>query len=317
MKLKYAVGVDLGGTKIKLGIVTPKGRIVKKLSLPTLADQGVEKSINQIKKGIRSLLKSEKKIIAGIGIGSPGVVSLKKGTVENPPNLPGWGKVHLGKIIHKEFSLPTYVENDANSAAIGELIYGSGKKLDSFILITLGTGVGGGIIYKKKLFRGDFGSAGEIGHVTIDKNGPKCNCGSFGCLETYLGNNYIIERVKEHLEKNNNSVILSLIEHDFKKLSPKIIHEASLLEDEFSIELIKKLGNDLGCGLASVINAFDISNIIIGGGVSGFGRPLFNATKKSIQERVLIPLRPRVKVLQASLKNNAGIKGASSLVFYS
>jgi glucokinase len=316
MKLKYAIGVDLGGTKVKLGIVTAEGRIVKKIAVPTHANEGVDKSISQIIKGIKSLLKGNKKAISGIGIGAPGVVSLKKGTVENPPNLPGWGKVHLGKIINKEFSLPTFVENDANAAAIGELIYGAGKNLNSFIMVTLGTGVGGGIIYNKKLFRGDFGGAGEIGHMTIDKNGSKCNCGSFGCLETYLGNNYIIQDVKKQLVNNKNSKIFELLENDLEKLSPRIIHEASLLKDEFSIIVIEELSQKLGCGLASIVNVFDISNVIIGGGVSGFGRPLFNSTKESIKSRVLIPLKPRIKVLQAKLKNNAGIKGASSLVFY-
>jgi len=316
MKLNYAIGVDLGGTKVKLGIVSSEGRIFKKLSIPTLASEGVDKSINQIKKGINSLLKENKKIILGIGIGAPGVVSLKKGTVENPPNLPGWGKVHLGKIISKEFSLPTFVENDANAAAIGELIYGTGKNLDSFIMVTLGTGVGGGIIYNNKLFRGDFGGAGEIGHITININGPKCNCGSYGCLETYLGNKYIIQYVKEKLEVNKNSKIFELIDNNPDNLSPRIIHKASLLKDEFSCNVINDLGKKLGYGLASIVNVFDISNIVIGGGVSGFGRPLFKATKDSIKSRVLTPLKPRIKVFQASLKNNAGIKGASSLVFY-
>jgi glucokinase len=317
MKEKYVIGVDLGGTKVKLGIVSSSGRIVKKLSVSTLANEGAEKSISQIIKGIKELKKGNKKNIIGIGIGSPGVVSLKKGTVEIAPNLPGWEKVHLGKIITKEFSLPTFVENDANAAATGELIYGSGRKLNSFIMVTLGTGVGGGIIYNKKLFRGDFGAAGEIGHITIDKNGPKCKCGSFGCLETYLGNNYITKNVKEELKNNKDSKIFELIDNDLEKLSPRIINEASLLNDEFSKKVIRDLGETLGCGLASIINVFDISNIIIGGGVAGFGRPLIKATKDSIKKRVLTSLKPRVKVLQANLKNNAGIKGASSLVFYS
>lgn len=316
MKIKYSIGVDLGGTKVKLGIVTSDGKIIKKLSIPTLASEGPEKSIGQIKKGINSLLKENKKLIEGIGIGSPGVVSLKKGTVENPPNLPGWGKIHLGKIIGEEFSLPTFVENDANVAAIGELIFGAGKDLNNFIMVTLGTGVGGGVIYNKKLFRGDLGGAGEIGHITIDYNGPKCNCGSFGCLETYLGNNYIIKNVRTKLESNKDSKIFDLIENDLEILSPKIIHEAFLLKDEFATKVIKDLGTILGYGLASVVNVFDISNIIIGGGVAGFGRPLLKAVNESVKSRVLTSLRPRVKVMEAYLKNNAGIKGASSLVYY-
>ncbi len=316
MKIKYAIGVDLGGTKVKLGIVTSEGRIVKKISVPTLANDGPEKSIGQIKKGIKSLLKGNKKLIQGIGIGSPGTVALKKGTVENPPNLPGWGKVHLGKIISEEFKIKTHVENDANAAAIGELIYGSGKDLTSFIMVTLGTGVGGGIIFNRKLFRGDHGGAGEIGHITIDHNGKECNCGSFGCLETYLGNNYLVEEVRHQLELNKDSIIYKLLDNNLDNLSPKVIHDASLLGDKFSQNIIANLGETLGHGLASVVNIFDIANIIIGGGVAGFGRPLFNSVKESVKSRVLTPLKPKIKVLKASLKNNAGIKGASSLVFY-
>jgi glucokinase len=135
-------------------------------------------------------------------------------------------------------------------------------------------------------------------------------------LETYLGNNYIIENVKETI-KNSDSKILELIENNPENISPRVVHEASLLGDEFSKQVIAELGEKLGCGLASIVNVLDISNIIIGGGVSGFGKPLFDATKTTIKSRVLKSLKPRVKVLQARLKNNAGIKGASSLVFYS
>ena len=316
MKEKYSIGVDLGGTKVKVGIVNGDGRIIRKVSVDTFAEQGPDKVVSQIKKGINSLLVTNKKLIQGIGIGSPGTVSTKKGTVENPPNLPGWKKVHLGRIITKEFGLPTFVENDANAAAIGELIYGAGKELKSFIMITLGTGVGGGIIYNRKLFRGDFGAAGEIGHITIDYKGPKCKCGSYGCLETYLGNKYIIKNITEKLKNNKSSLIYKLTDNNLKKLNPKIIHEASLLGDEFSKKVIENLGETLGYGLASVVNLLDISTIIIGGGVAGFGKPLFNSVKKTMKSRVLSPIRPRIKVKQAKLKNNAGIKGASSLVLY-
>jgi len=316
MKNKYSVGVDLGGTKVKIGLVNGSGRIIKKVALNTFAEEGPEKVVSQIKSGIHLLLDKNKKTVQGIGIGSPGTVSAKKGTVENPPNLPGWRRVHLGRIITKEFGLPTFVENDANAAAIGELIYGAGKILDSFIMVTLGTGVGGGIIYNNKLFRGDSGGAGEIGHTTIDHNGQKCKCGSRGCLETYLGNNYIIKNVTEQLKKNKTSLIYSMVDRNLKKLSPKIIHDASLEGDKFSIKIINDLGTTLGHGLASMVNAFDICNVVIGGGVAGFGKPLFIAVKRSIQSRVLTPLRSRVYVRQAKLRNNAGIKGASSLVLY-
>lgn len=313
----FAVGVDLGGTSIKLGIVSNKGAIVKKYSIETRAEEGHERVIKQINKGIAHLLKNNKKFISGIGIGAPGAVNTKKGTIEYPPNIPGWKKVALGKILNKEFGLPVFIENDANAAAIGELIFGAGKKYDNFIMATLGTGVGGGIIINKKIFRGESGGAGELGHMTIDANGKDCKCGSKGCIETYIGNSYLTESVKAKLSENSDSKVFELIGGDYSRLEPKIIYDALILGDQFAAEVVENIGFELGCALASAVNLLDISKIIIGGGVAGFGKPLFDAIEKTVKERVLTSFSPRVKVNAAKLKNNAGIKGASSLVFYS
>jgi glucokinase len=313
---KYAIGVDLGGTFIKVGIVSREGRLIKKVSLPTLAEKGPDTVISQIKKGIKELISKNKLKIQGIGIGAPGIVSAKKGTVENPPNLRGWGKVNIGKIIQKEFKIITFVENDANAAGIGEMIFGAGKKMETFVMVTLGTGVGGGIILKRKLLRGEIGSAGEIGHISINFDGQKCNCGSFGCVETYVGNNYLVKRVESELKDHTDSKILELINSDYSLLTPIIIQKALLAGDQYAASVVKSLGFYLGVGLASTANAFDIGTFIIGGGVAGFGRPLFNSVNGTIKSRVLKPLVKRIKVLPAKLKNEAGIKGASALVFY-
>ena len=313
---KYAIGVDLGGTNVKIGIVSQKGKIIKKTSLETLAKGGPDKVISQIKKGIKEILVKNKLKIQGIGIGAPGTVSTKKGTVENPPNLPGWERVNLGKIIQKEFKINVHVENDANVAAIGEMIFGSGKKIDSFIMVTLGTGVGGGIIFNKKLFRGEYGAAGEIGHMSIDYKGPQCNCGSFGCVETYVGNHYLVNRVKEELPNNKDSKIWELVKNDLESLTPLIIQQAAEQGDKYAKSVVQNLGLYLGTALASAGNALDIGTFIIGGGVAGFGEPLFDAIQKNACARVLKPLGKRIKVLPAKLKNDAGIKGASALVFY-
>jgi glucokinase len=315
-KEKYVVGVDLGGTYIKIGVVNAAGKIFRKITLDTFAAEGPEKIISQIKKGIYEILDSSKIKLQGIGIGSPGVVTIKKGTVENPPNFPGWGKINLGRIIEKEFETEVDVENDANAAAIGEMIFGAGKNLDSFVMITLGTGVGGGIILNRHLFRGQSGGAGEIGHITIDHNGYQCNCGSKGCIETYAGVNYLVNRVKAELEHNRESKIWELISGDMETLSPKLIDMAAEQGDVFAQKFIKDLGNYLGSALASVSNLLDISTFIIGGGVAGFGKPLFDSIQTTMKERVLTPLRPGIRVIPAKLKNDAGIKGASALVFY-
>jgi glucokinase len=313
---KHALGVDMGGTSIKVGIATEKGKIIKKVSVDTKADEGPDVVIKQIKKGLKTILKNNSKKIEGIGIGAPGSVILKKGTVENPPNLKGWEKVPLGNIIKKEFNQNVFVENDANAAAIGEMIFGAGKKLDNFIMVTLGTGVGGGIIINRKIYRGEQGAAGEIGHITVDKNGEKCNCGSIGCVEAYVGNNYLCNRVINELSKMTNSKINELIEGDYINLTPKVIHQAAELGDDYAKSVIIDVGRTLGIAIASTVNLLDISNVIVGGGVAGFGKLLFNSIEESIRQRVLQPIQERVKVKAAKLKNEAGIKGATALVFY-
>jgi glucokinase len=313
---KYAVGVDLGGTNIKIGIVSDKGKLVKSISIKTEADCGPKSVIANIIKGVETILAKNKLKIQGIGIGCPGVVSIKKGIVENAPNLPGWKNVKLGPIIKEKFGYKVHLENDANAAAIGELMFGAGKKFDSFVMVTLGTGVGGGIVFNKKIFRGEFGAAGEIGHISIDVNGPKCNCGSTGCIEAYAGNSYLKEQIRNELKDYPDSKVWKLIANDLTKVSPRIIQAASEKKDAYAKFVIERMGKQLGAALASLSNLLDISTFIIGGGVAGFGKPLLDSARKTISERVLLSLRSRVLVIPAKLQNEAGIKGASSLVFY-
>lgn len=313
---KYAIGIDLGGTNIKVGIVSQGGKIVSKTSIKTDAHLGPKAVIKNIKKGITEILKNNSFKISGIGIGAPGIVSTKKGIVQNPPNLPGWDEIALGSIIKKEFGIKVSVENDANAAAIGELIFGAGEKYNSFVMVTLGTGVGGGIVYNKKIFRGEIGGAGEIGHVCIDPNGPKCNCGSTGCIEAYAGNHYIKEAVKKDLHNHPSSKIWELIENDPEKVSPRIIQLAAELGDVYAKEIIHDLGIKLGIAFTSISNILDIGTFIIGGGVAGFGKPLLTTIRSTMISRVLTPLKQRIIIVPAKLRNEAGILGASSLVFY-
>jgi len=315
-KIKYALGIDLGGTSIKFGIVSNTGKIIYRTSLPSSADAGPDSVISQIKKGIKQIQSKHKIKFEGMGIGAPGVINIEKGTVEYPPNFKGWKVVKLGDIIHSEFKIPTFLENDANAAAIGELIFGAGKKYNSFVMITLGTGVGGGVIIDKKIYRGDFGAAGEIGHMSIDYNGELCRCGSIGCIEAYIGNNYLKHRVIKDIQVHTDSKILTLVNNEIDQISPRIIQEAMEQGDEYARSVVDDMGLQLGAVLTSVSNLLDISTFIIGGGVSGFGKPLFSKIRETLVDRVFIPTKKRVKVLPAKLKNDAGIKGASALVFY-
>jgi glucokinase len=315
-KNKYALGVDIGGTNIKFGIISGTGKIIKKSITETHREGGPKIVVKQLIMGAKEILKDNKFKLKGIGIGAAGTVNSEKGTVENPPNMTGWEKVFLKKIISSEFKLKVNLDNDANAAAIGEMHFGAGKKLNSFVMVTLGTGVGGGIILNRKIYHGDTGAAGEIGHTVIDFNGPKCNCGSRGCIEAYVGNHYLVKRIQNEMKSKTDTKIWDLINHDIEKLNPRVIDEAAELGDEYAKSIIVQTGEYLGYAFASVANTLDITTFIIGGGVAGFGEPLINAAQKKASERVLTPLRKRIRVLPAKLKNDAGIQGASALVFY-
>ncbi len=316
MKNGNVIGIDLGGTNIKAGIVNREGKILKKVSVPTNAHSGPDGVLAQISFVIHRLLEFSSGSILGVGVGLPGIVDPSTGVVKNPPNLKGWGSVPVGEILQSEFNLPVFIENDANSAAIGELIFGAGKELNDFIFVTLGTGVGGGIVVSRKLFRGSSGGAGEIGHISIDYNGPKCNCGSRGCIEAYLGNNYLVKRVKRELRKHPDSLINSLALEQGEEITPYVINLAAKRGDKFAIDFIAESGRLLGFALSSVVNLFDVHTVIIGGGVAGFGKLITQPALRALKERVLTPSKKKVKVKLAKLKNNAGIQGASALFFY-
>ncbi|MCH8326284.1 MAG: ROK family protein, partial [Bacteroidetes bacterium] len=204
-KEKYALGVDIGGTNIKLGIVSDTGEIIFSTMVPTNREGGPDEVMSQLKKGIKETISQNELNIIGIGIGAAGSVSSKNGTVSYPPNIPGWDVVNVVDIVKKEFNLPVFIDNDANAAAIGEMLYGAGKEFNSFALVTLGTGVGGGLILNRKIYQGDFGAAGELGHISIDYEGRLCKCGSKGCVEAYVGNHYLVDIVKEELPEHKGS----------------------------------------------------------------------------------------------------------------
>ena len=215
------------------------------------------------------------------GIGSPGMVDLDGGTVKYPPNLANWTVFRLGEETSKLIGEPVQVENDANAAAVGELKFGAGKGMKNFIMVTLGTGVGGGIIADGKVFRGEDGGAGEIGHTTIDYNGPLCNCGNRGCVEAYVGQKHLSRRVAEQLKSHPESLINKLIDGDVEKLEPKIISEAADKGDEFALQIWKEAGMYIGTALSSAINTLDITTLIIGGGVAKAGKPLFDSIERN------------------------------------
>jgi glucokinase len=314
MTNQSAIGVDLGGTQIKCGAVNAIGEMIITFAVPTEAEQGPVHVIDQIGKAVREILDKTNSPVKGIGIGSPGSVSLDGNTVSYPPNFPGWEVVRLAEKISEKFHIPAKVENDANVAALGEARFGAGRDEDNFLMITLGTGVGGGIILDDQIYRGVSGSAGEIGHISIDYRGVRCNCGGIGCLEAYVGQKYLSQRTAAKLRGGARSKITELIGGDLEKIEPKIISEAADAGDQFAVDVLTETGTMIGAAMASVLNILDLRTIVVGGGVAAAGKILFDAIQSSASARVVPVMRTGVRVIPALLGNKAGILGAASLI---
>lgn len=310
------IGIDLGGTTIKAGVVNARGEILHQIKLPTYAEKGPDVVRRQLLKAVDELFHSHaRERIAGVGIGTPGMVSLDGESVEAPPNFADWHDYRLKEAIRSSVGLPVEVDNDANAAALGEARFGAGRGHKDFVFVIWGTGVGGGIIVDGKIFRGAYGGAGEIGHTTIDYNGPQCKCGNRGCVEAFIGQRYLSERARERLKQHPHSRIVELLNGDLSKLEPAILSEAMSLGDTLAREILLEAGSLLGIALASVMNILDIRYGIIGGGISAAGEPVFEAMRKSIRERAMAPIRASFRVVPAQLGNDAGLLGAATLAW--
>ena len=311
----YAIGIDIGGTTVKAGIVTPEGKIVDTFVADARGTEGPAIVIGQVNYAVEQLLsRFERSHCRGIGIGCPGIVGLDNDTVSHPPNLHKWHDEKLGSAVMAKFPYPVKVENDANVAALAEARYGAGVEFNDFVFVIWGTGVGGGIIVNKEIFRGSNGAAGEIGHVTIDYKGPICNCGSRGCIESYIGQKYLSQRTRDLLIKYPDSIIGSLVASELHKIEPVIIARAAEQGDAAALEILEEAGTLLGYALASLTNILDIRTFVIGGGVSAAPDFVYTAMKLALQSRALIPHQPHIKIVRAKLGNSAGIIGAASLV---
>ena len=309
------IGVDLGGTTIKAGAVSSEGSILYQNKAPTFAERGPAAVVQQIEIAVKDAIsKVPDAHVTGVGVGAPGVVD-DNGVVKAPPNFVQWDEVPLKQDIAQLFpGLRVDIENDANAAAIAESKFGAGTQLPDFLFVIWGTGVGGGIIMNHKIFRGPTGGAGEIGHITIDYNGPQCNCGNVGCVEAYVGQRYLSQRAAQRLQSHPESKILKLVHGDFSRIEPVYISQAAHEGDEVARAILVEAGQLLGIGLASVMNIMDLRVSIIGGGISAAGDFVMKAIQNSVAQHVLKPLRNDIRVLPARLGNNAGILGAAGLV---
>jgi glucokinase len=314
----HAIGVDLGGTNLKAALVHREEGIVERTQRPTEADQGpehVENSIATIAADMMDAAPSGS--VAGVGIGAPGAVNWERTTVSKPPNFQGWTSVNLCSALQSRLdsSLSVIVENDANMAALGSAYHGAGRTVDSFIMVTLGTGVGGGIIYQNKIFRGSTGGAGEIGHMTIDYEGPYAKSGVSGAIEGYLGQEFLVQHARDRLINYPDSAIHDLVERDLDDITPRVLYEAADQGDEFAQQVLAWAGHKLGCVLGSAVNLLDIRTIVVGGGVSGAGAFILDPARNVLPRFITPGLRDALRIRREELGNTVNLLGAARLAF--
>ncbi|MBR5555104.1 ROK family protein [bacterium] len=313
---KNRIGIDVGGTNVKLALVNENGQIVYSNSVPTRAEMGYEFTVNNIKQAIYELLKETKleaKDIQGIGFGFPGQVDYKAGIVRNAPNIPGWVEVPIAKLIEDEFHIPTRVDNDVRCAALGELNYGAGKGCENMVCITVGTGIGSGLIINGKLVRGASNAAGEIGHIKLQMHdGPICGCGDTGCFEAFASGPSIVAMAEEYIKGGKSTKYREMA--NGTAITPFIVCEAAKAGDPVAQRIFTIMGEYLGVGLSSVVNLLNPEKIIIGGGVADAGEILMRPLVETLRKRAMKIAGSAVEVVPAQLGNTAGVIGASLLI---
>lgn len=308
-----AVAVDLGGTNIKAAIVDKDKGIIEQTSLPTHADLGRDHLLDRIGTTINDLV-SEHNVI-GVGMGLPGMVNIEQTIVRNPPNLPGWGEVHAAKEISDRTGLLCKIENDANIAALGSLHFGVGKQFDNFIIITLGTGVGGGIILNRQLYKGSHGMAGELGHVILDYHGPLSNSVTRGTVEAYLGQRFLSRFATDLILQQTDNPLYEKFHKDFDKLEPLDLTTAANEGNELAIEILRKSGERLGYAIINYTHMMDIRKYVLSGGVSRAGDWLFEPAREIIKKHMMLPFQEDLELVYEDLGNDSALLGAAGLAF--
>ncbi len=299
----YVIGIDVGGTNIKLGLVDKKGMIRARVHLSTkdflYSKQGL---VDAIILGCQKILKEnqiKKSDVSGIGIGLPGLVNTKKGLVYSLTNIPGWKNVPLKKIIEKRLKIPAFIDNDVNVITLAEWKYGAARGMKNMVCITIGTGLGGGLIIDGQLYRGEGFAAGELGHMPINEKGQRCNCGGWGCLETYAGNRYLAVQARKIFHKN---------------ITLEEITDKAYQGHRQAILFWKEVAEHIGNGLTGAVNLLNPRCIVIGGGIANAHQHMFKTIRETIKKRAMHVQGKMVRVFKSRLGSDAGIIGTCVLV---
>jgi N-acetylglucosamine repressor len=312
----YVIGIDVGTKTIK-GVISDLNAniLIKKsvsISLPITNDGFIELMKNCIHQLLEAGNISLDKYI-GIGVGMHGVVDVDTGTSLFAPNLQ-LRNIALKDELEKEFKLPVKIENDARAMALGEAWFGNGNGADNIVCVNVGSGVGAGIIINGKLFHGEHFISGEVGHMTIDINGPKCTCGNYGCLQTFTSGPAIAERIRREISLGKKSIVADMVNGDLDIIDGKIVYEAALKGDTLSINALSEAGRYLGIGLTNLIHILNPKLIIIGGGVANANGFVLDSVRETIQNRCLTQSAKQTEILLSKLGEDATAIGAVTLI---
>lgn len=306
MTRKYAIGVDVGGTNIKAAIINRDGNLESKIKEPT-SDKPLEVLLNIID----SLYCRYSREISGIGLSVAGIIDKDSGTIMKSPNIPKLTGVNLRHEVKARFKTYVAMENDANAAAYGEKWTGAGRNFKNFVILTLGTGVGGGIVMDNKLLP----VAAEVGHMSINAYGRSCACGNIGCLESYASATAIVGNAISEIEKDNKSILKDFYNGNFYKINAEDIYKAALEGDLLSRAILREAGKNLGIGVANIINIFSPCAIILAGGLTGAWNIYVKSAIAEASKRAFRELYNHTEIIRSSLGDDAGIVGAARVVF--
>lgn len=313
--MEYFVGIDIGGTNSKIGILNSNGDILKSTSIKTESIEGVEYTLNKIWASVLELadeLDITRDLIKGIGMGIPGpVIDQKK--VGFFANFPWEKNINISEKMEGISGIKTRLDNDVNVIALGETLYGAGKGYSKSVTIALGTGVGGGIFIDGKLISGATGAGGEIGHMKLEKEGKVCGCGQKGCFEAYASATGVIRETLSRLQINKNNELYKLIDGDLNKLEAKHVFDAAKKGDKFSLEIVDYVSKYLAMGIGNILNIINPEVIILSGGVALAGDILLDKVKEKLPNYALGITIENLQIKLGQLGNDAGIKGASAL----
>lgn len=314
--MKYALGVDIGGTKVSITLGNSSGKILQKVLLPTRTGKESPRGIEEIVETLHSLKSKEKdkKSLGGVGVAIPGPMNPFTGIVERSPHLHGWEGFHLKDHLQKKVGLPVFIGNDANVAAVGEKIFGAGKKVKSFVYLTISTGIGSGIILDDKLLVGASFGAGEVGHAIIVPNGALCGCGHHGCLEAHASGTAIAKFVREEISKGRASKVKSLA-GSLSKINSAVVAVAAKKKDKLALEAYRRAGFYLGIGLANLINILNPEMLVLGGSVMKSSDLLWPSMTHSVKKHAWPSLYRACRIVKTRLGDRVGDLGALALVF--